>query len=71
MGYGWFVETIGLGSLAGVAGTVFLGLAFVYRNSQVLRYGIELVTALTVGLTEHENRHLSSALRVNGREAGF
>lgn len=42
-GYGWYVERFGLNSAAGVAGTVFLGLAFVYYAAQILLYGVEVV----------------------------
>lgn len=42
-GYGWYVERFGLTSAAGVAGTVFLGLAFVYYAAQILLYGVEVV----------------------------
>lgn len=40
--YGFYVERFGLSSAAGVAGTVFLGLAFVYYAAQILLYGVEL-----------------------------
>lgn len=42
-GYGIYVERFGLNSAAGVAGTVFLGLAFVYYAAQILLYGVEIV----------------------------
>jgi membrane protein len=42
-GYGWYVERFGLNSAAGVAGTVFLGLVFVYYAAQILLYGVEIV----------------------------
>ena len=42
-GYGWYVERFGLTSAAGVAGTIFLGLAFVYYAAQILLYGVEVV----------------------------
>ncbi len=41
--YGFYVERFGLNSAAGVAGTVFLGLAFVYYAAQILLYGVEIV----------------------------
>lgn len=46
-GYGWYVETVGLRSAAGVAGTLFLGLVFVYLAGQILLYGVELVKVST------------------------
>lgn len=42
-GYGWYVERFGLNSAAGVAGTIFLGLVFVYYAAQILLYGVEVV----------------------------
>lgn len=72
-GYGWYVETLGLKSAAGVAGTVFLGLVFVYLAGQVLLYGIELVKVSALDSTTNENRQLHGSTtpdRVNGREAG-
>jgi membrane protein len=41
--YGFYLERFGLTSAAGVAGTVFLGLAFVYYAAQILLYGVEVV----------------------------
>lgn len=41
--YGFYVERFGLNSAAGVAGTVFLGLAFVYYAAQILLFGVEVV----------------------------
>lgn len=41
--YGFYVERYGLTSGAGVAGTLFLGLAFVYYAAQILLYGVEVV----------------------------
>lgn len=54
-GYGWYVETLGLTSAAGVAGTVFLGLVFVYLAGQVLLYGIEVVKVSTLGSATRED----------------
>lgn len=34
---------MGLASAAGVAGTAFLGLVFVYYAAQILLYGIEIL----------------------------
>jgi membrane protein len=55
-GYGLYVETVGLSSAAGVAGTVLrvagtvlLGLAFVYYAAQILLYGMEIVKVSCVG----------------------
>ena len=53
-GYGWYVETLGLKSAAGVTGTIFLGLVFVYLAGQVLLYGVELVKVSTRGSTAAE-----------------
>lgn len=50
-GYGWYVERFGLNSAAGVAGTVFLGLAFVYYAAQILLYGVEVVKVSHRGRT--------------------
>lgn len=41
--YGIYIGIAGLGSPAGVAGTVFLGLALVYYAAQILLYGMEIV----------------------------
>lgn len=41
--YGFYVEHFGLNSAVGVAGTLFLGLAFVYYVAQILLYGVEVV----------------------------
>jgi membrane protein len=41
--YGIYVERFGLNSATGVAGTVFLGLVFVYYAAQILLYGVEVV----------------------------
>lgn len=48
-GYGIYVERFGLNSAAGVAGTLFLGLAFVYYAAQILLYGVEVVKVLHRG----------------------
>lgn len=41
--YGVYVDTFGVSSAVGVAGTLFLGLAFVYYAAQILLFGMELV----------------------------
>lgn len=41
--YGFYLDRFGLTSAAGVAGTLFLGLAFVYYAAQILLYGVETV----------------------------
>jgi membrane protein len=42
-GYGLYVSVAGLGSAAGVTGTIFLGLALVYYAAQIVLYGFEIV----------------------------
>jgi membrane protein len=44
-GYGLYVGSIGSSSAAGAAGTIVLGLAFVYYAAQVLLYGGEIISA--------------------------
>ena len=44
-GYGVYLGTVGFGSASGVAGTLLLGLAFVYYSAQVLLYGVEITKA--------------------------
>ena len=41
--YGLYLSFAGLGSVVGVTGTIFLGLAFVYYSAQIILYGIEIV----------------------------
>ena len=42
-GYGIYLERFGFASAAGVAGSLFLGLAFVYYAMMILMYGMEIV----------------------------
>lgn len=42
-GYGIYLSSYGLRSAAGVAGSVFLGLALVYYAAMILMYGMEIV----------------------------
>lgn len=42
-GYGIYLDLYGFSSAAGVAGTVFLGLAFVYMSVAILLYGVVIV----------------------------
>jgi membrane protein len=44
-GYGLYVRAYGSSSPAGAAGTVVLGLVFVYYSAQVLLYGAEVINA--------------------------
>lgn len=41
-GYGLYLDVYGFASAAGVAGSAFLGLVFVYLSAQVLLYGVEV-----------------------------
>ena len=43
-GYGLYVRLYGISSVAGVAGTVLLGLAFIYYSAQILLFGAEVVS---------------------------
>lgn len=40
--YGVYLDAVGLQSASGVAGTILLGLAFVYYSAQILLYGVEV-----------------------------
>ena len=44
-GYGLYVRFFGGSSAAGAAGTLILGLAFIYYSAQLLLYGGEIVSA--------------------------
>jgi membrane protein len=43
-GYGMYVRLYGSSSAAGVAGTVVLGLAFIYYSAQILLFGAEVIS---------------------------
>jgi membrane protein len=43
-GYGLYVRHYGSSSVAGVAGTVLLGLAFIYYSAQTLLFGAEVIS---------------------------
>jgi membrane protein len=43
-GYGLYVRLYGSSSAAGVAGTVLLGLAFIYYTAQIMLFGAELIS---------------------------
>ena len=44
-GYGLYVRIYGSSSAAGAAGTIVLGLVFVYYSAQILLYGAEVIAA--------------------------
>ena len=44
-GYGLYIRFFGSSSAAGAAGTLILGLAFIYYSAQLLLYGGEIVSA--------------------------
>ena len=44
-GYGLYVRLFGTSSAAGVAGTLVLGLAFIYYSAQILLFGAEMISA--------------------------
>ena len=44
-GYGLYVRFFGGSSAAGAAGTLILGLAFIYYSAQLLLYGGEIISA--------------------------
>ena len=49
-GYGVYLDRYGFSSAAGVAGSLFLGLAFVYYAVSILLYGMEIVREVHVRL---------------------
>ena len=56
-GYGVYLGTVGFGSASGVAGTLLLGLAFVYYSAQMLLYGVEITKATYArSRDEHSDR---------------
>jgi membrane protein len=57
LGYGLYVRHYGSSSVAGVAGTVVLGLAFIYYSAQILLFGAEVVSACA----DHRGRPLHPA----------
>lgn len=44
--YGLYLGTVGFRSASGVAGTLLLGLAFLYYSAQMLLYGVEITKVL-------------------------
>ena len=44
-GYGLYVRIYGSSSAAGAAGTIVLGLVFIYYSAQILLYGAEVIAA--------------------------
>lgn len=56
-GYGIYVRNYGSSSAGGVAGTLVLGLAFIYYSAQILLFGAELVSASA----DHKKRPLRLA----------
>jgi membrane protein len=56
-GYGLYVRLYGSSSAAGVAGTVVLGLAFIYYSAQILLYGAELISTCA----DHRGRPIQRA----------
>jgi membrane protein len=56
-GYGLYVRALGGSSVAGAAGSVVLGLAFIYYSAQVLLFGAELISTCA----HHRGRPLHPA----------
>jgi membrane protein len=56
-GYGLYVRLYGSSSAAGVAGTVVLGLAFIYYSAQILLYGAEVISTCA----DHRGRPIRPA----------
>jgi uncharacterized BrkB/YihY/UPF0761 family membrane protein len=44
-GYGLYVAAFGSSSAAGAAGTIVLGIAFIYYSAQTLLFGAEIINA--------------------------
>ena len=56
-GYGLYVRLFGSSSAAGVAGTVVLGLVFIYYSAQILLFGAEVISACA----DHRGRPIHPA----------
>ena len=56
-GYGLYVRLYGTSSAAGVAGTVLLGLAFIYYSAQILLFGAEVISTCA----DHRGRPIRPA----------
>lgn len=50
--YGIYLNTVGLSSAAGVAGTIILGLLVLYYAAQILLYGMEIVKLKHLGASD-------------------
>ena len=61
--YGWYLSSFGFASATGVAGSLLLGLAFLYYAAQTLLYGVELSKVLETDGSERSDAGASERPR--------